>query len=231
MNSKRFALMTALSVLSFSPIARAQFGMDMIKKPSIGNVFHPVVGSGGVYEVTDRKGEKTTLEMSILAKDSVDGKTAYWMEIGHVDKKTSDKMMYGKSLITFDDMQTHRAIYMMPGSDRPFEMEMHPSSHAKIKEHGNSEMGKWHSVGTESITVPAGTFSCEHWNGVGPKGGDVWISSKVSPMGIVKSVDRGETMVLTRVITNAKGHITGTPKKMDAKAMGEQMMKQMQNHR
>ena len=74
-------------------------------------------------------------------------------------------------------------------------------------------------------------FSCEHWTKDGGEKGDVWISPKVSPLGVVKSVERAETMILAKVITNAKGHITGTPKKMDAKAMGEQMMKQMQNHR
>ena len=231
MSLRRLALLAALTILSSSAVARAQFGIDMIQKSPIGNLYHPVVGSGEVYETTDRKGEKTTLEMSILAKDSVDGRTAYWLEIGHIDKRMSNTMMYGKSLITFDDMQTHRAIYMMPGSDRPSEMEMHPSPHAKTKEHGKSEMEKWHSVGTESIAVPAGTFSCEHWTKDGGEKGDVWISSKVSPMGIVKSVERAETMVLTKVITNAKDHITGTPMKMDAKAMREQKVKQMQNHK
>ena len=43
------------------------------------------------------------------------------------------------------------------------------------------------------------------------------------PMGMVKSVDNGETMVLTKVITSAKSHITGTPVKFDPQMMRQQM--------
>jgi hypothetical protein len=42
-------------------------------------------------------------------------------------------------------------------------------------------------------------------------------------MGMVKSVDNGETMVLTKVITSAKSHITGTPVKFDPQMMRQQM--------
>ncbi len=41
------------------------------------------------------------------------------------------------------------------------------------------------------------------------------MSAKVSPMGMVKMVDENETMVLTRLISDAKSHITGTPVKFD----------------
>jgi hypothetical protein len=78
-------------------------------------------------------------------------------------------------------------------------------------------------VGTESITVPAGTFSCEHWTKDDGKG-DVWVSSKVSPLGIVKAVDSDQTMVLTKVTTDATSHITGTPVKFDPQMMMQQRM-------
>jgi hypothetical protein len=77
------------------------------------------------------------------------------------------------------------------------------------------------------ITVPAGTFSCQHWKkdeGVG----DVWVSDKVSPFGMIKSVSSGETMVLTKVITDAKDHITGPGQQFDPQAMRQQMMEKMQ---
>jgi hypothetical protein len=80
---------------------------------------------------------------------------------------------------------------------------------------------KWHSVGNESITVPAGTFSCEHWTKDEGKG-DVWVSAKVSPMGMVKMMDENETMVLTRLISDAKSHITGTPVKFDPQTFRQQ---------
>ena len=67
-------------------------------------------------------------------------------------------------------------------------------------------MAKWHSVGTETITVSAGSFSCEHWTKDEEKG-DVWVRSKVTPMGMVKLVDEHDTMVIVKQINDAKTHI------------------------
>jgi hypothetical protein len=73
-------------------------------------------------------------------------------------------------------------------------------------------------VGTESVTVPAGTFSCQHYRAKDGSS-DVWISEKVAPWGLVKMQGKNNSMVLTKVITDAKDHITGTPKKFDPMQM------------
>ena len=57
------------------------------------------------------------------------------------------------------------------------------------------DLAKWHQVGSESVTVPAGTFSCDHW-AKDDGSGDIWVSSQVAPMGMVKSVDKNDTTVL-----------------------------------
>ena len=44
-------------------------------------IFNPVVGSGGQYEVTTEKGDKMVMEIAIVGKDSVDGKDGYWFEM------------------------------------------------------------------------------------------------------------------------------------------------------
>ena len=73
-------------------------------------------------------------------------------------------------------------------------------------------------VGTESVTVPAGTFSCQHYRAKDGSS-DVWISEKVAPWGLVKMQGKNNSMVLTKVITDAKDHITGTLKKFDPMQM------------
>jgi hypothetical protein len=73
-------------------------------------------------------------------------------------------------------------------------------------------------VGTESVIVPAGTFSCQHYRAKDGSS-DVWISEKVAPWGLVKMQGKNNSMVLTKVITDAKDHITGTPKKFDPMQM------------
>lgn len=59
----------------------------------------------------------------------------------------------------------------------------------------------------------------------------MWASSKISPMGMVKETSPGHTMLLVKVLTDAKDHITGTPTKFDPEEMKRQMMEKMQQQK
>jgi hypothetical protein len=194
-----------------------QFGFGSIKRPNIANIFHPVVGAGTVYEETGNDGKKSTMEMTIVGSEMVGAQQGFWMEVGHGN--TSEKQLtYGKMLVTPADFAFHKMVFVMPGSTQPMEMDLDGS---KSRENSlGKDLEKWHSVGSETITVPAGTFSCEHWSKDDGKG-DVWVSSKISPMGMVKMVDKDQTMALTKVITGAKSHITGTPVKFDPRTFSQ----------
>ncbi|MGB7753628.1 MAG: hypothetical protein WCF88_18900, partial [Candidatus Acidiferrales bacterium] len=58
--------------------AGAQMGMHA--GPAMRGIFNPVVGSGGEYELTTDRG-KTVMEISVVGKESVDGKDGYWFEM------------------------------------------------------------------------------------------------------------------------------------------------------
>lgn len=229
MKRTQIVLLAAAGCLCLSNAGAAQMGMNFFKKPNIADIFRPVVANGAIYEQqrTDQQNApKTTLEMSVVGKEMVDGKEGFWMEFGHSDGKTG-QMNYGKMLVTKDDFRFHKMVIQPPGQPA-MEMSFNPTDAAeKSRTHMQDELEKWHSVGNETITVPAGTFSCVHWKkdtGVG----DVWFSDKISPMGMVKSVSSGETMVLLKVITDAKDHITGPVTKFDPQALQRQMMQQRQ---
>ena len=196
----------------------AQFGFPSIKRPNIANIFHPVVGAGTVYEQTKKDGKKSTMEMSIVGSEMVGTQQGYWMEVG-MGSTDAGQVMYGKMLVTPGDFAFHKMVFVMPGSTQAMEMDMDAGKSHRDSMDKNLE--KWHSVGNESITVRAVTFSCEHWTKDEGKG-DVWVSSKVSPMGMVKMVDDNETMVLSKVLSDAKSHITGTPVKFDPQMMRQQ---------
>jgi hypothetical protein len=114
----------------------------------------------------------------------------------------------------------------MPGQ-QPMEMDMNMSMPGRdMRQSTPTDIReKAEVVGTESVTVPAGTFTCEH---IRQKDGssDVWISDKVSPWSLVKYQDGKSTMVLTKVITDAKDRITGTPTKFDPMQMMRNRMGQ-----
>jgi len=221
---KRTALLLLAAVLCTTLASRtsAQFGFSPIKRPNIANIFHPVVGQGAAYETTDKDGKKSHMEMYVVDKEMVGSEQGYWMEVGH-SADASGNLSYGKMLVTPADFKFHKMVFVMPGQAQPMEMDMDAAKerHSEMEK----EVEKWHSVGTETITVPAGTFSCEHWTSDDGKG-DVWASTKVGPMGLVKSVEKGRTMVLAKLITDAKTKITGTPVKFDPKTMMQQRMHQ-----
>jgi hypothetical protein len=222
---KRVALPVLLLLFGMRTSVHAQMGMDMFKRPSFTKVFHPVVGQGAQYEMTSKRGQsdKTSqMEMGIVGKESVDGKDAYWMEM--VMQMETSQPMVAKVLMGAGDFQMSRMIMQMPG--RPA-MEMPTSMTAANRDKVSSSMEDWHSVGTESVTVPAGTFSCEHWKN-DKTGGEVWTSEKVTPFGLVKEMSNDHSMVLLKVLNDYPDRITGPVQPFDPQMMMQQQMQRRQ---
>ena len=75
-------------------------------------------------------------------------------------------------------------------------------------------------VGTETVTVPAGTFTCQHYRKQEQeRHRDMWISTQVTPYAMVKMTGPDMTMVLKKVLTNETSHIKGEPQKMQLPGM------------
>jgi hypothetical protein len=210
------ALIMAVSLALAVRAGAQMFGMGV---QEVRGVFKPVVGSGASYEAVKTDGRKTQFDIAIVEKDP---SGAYWTEYAMTDPGTKG-LVYAKSLIAQqgDEAVIQRMIVQMPGRP-PMEMSsrMQGMGHQKMNQKIDIR-GEAQNMGTESITTPAGTFSCQHWRAT-KDGSDFWISDKVTPWGLVKASDKdGSSMTLVRVITSAKSHITGTPVSM------EEMMKGM----
>ncbi len=221
-------ILVAAALLAFTltcgAAAHAQMGMDMFKRPSFSKIFNPVVGKGAEYESTSSgSGENRvrTFQMFVIGTESVQGKDAYWMEF--VVDSAKGKMV-GKSLMTKDDYQPSKMIVQMAGQPA---YEMPANMMAMNRSKVDEGLNEWHSVGTESIAVPAGTFTCEHWHN-DKRNSDVWMSDKVSPFGMVKQTSSDQSMVLTKVLAGEKDQITGPVQKFDMQQMMQQMQQQHQ---
>jgi hypothetical protein len=214
--------------------AIAQLGANWFSKPAISEAVNPVVGKGGQYQTTRSDQNVATAELqefTVVGKESVDGKDGFWLEISR--QGSSDAGVgYAKILFTKDDFQFHKIVVQQPGQ-QAIAMPFQPTD--KTKTRMSEEAEKWHAVGTESITVPAGTFSCKHWKkdkAAGDTGdSNIWTSEKISPFGIVKQATPAQTMVLVKVITDAQDHITGPVKTFDPEEMKRQMMEKMQQQK
>ncbi len=220
-----FGLTVLAICLLVAAAASAQMGMDLFKKPDIAKAFNPVVGKGAQYLNTSTSAtpaKTSTIEISIVGKESVEGKDGYWMEFVSTTEK--NQLSVGKALFTKDDFQFHRMIVQIPGQGA-MEMPFNPTAANRGK--AQESINDWHSVGTESVTVPAGTFSCEHWRN-DKSNSDVWTSDKVTPFGMVKEVSPHGSMVLTKVITDSQDRITGPVTRFDPQQMMQQMQQQHQ---
>lgn len=224
MRLKQIVVMLALSALAL-PLA-AQMGMGP-QVPNLGGIWRPVVGSGSSYEIT-REGKKTNMDFAVLGKEDLAGKTGYWVEMSMTDLRAGGDVII-KILETVDGntITYSKWVIQMPGQ-QPMEMDpnMMNMGGRGVRQYQDADFrDKAELVGTESITVPAGTFTCEHYK-MKDGSGDAWISDKVSPWSLVKMQDNLRTTVLTRLMTDAKDRITGTPTKFDPMQMMRNRMGQ-----
>jgi hypothetical protein len=190
--------------------------------PVFRGVFNPVVGSGAAYE-TENGGRKSEIEITVVGREDVGGKQGVWMEIG-MNAPEAGGQMYMKTLMVIDgtNASVTRMIMQPPGMG-PMEMPMGGMMGGAQQPSATDVRETAERVGAETVTTPAGTFNTEHYRA---KDGswDAWISTEVAPWGLVKSVSRGTTMTVTRLITNAQSRITGTPQRFDPAEMMRQGM-------
>ena len=214
-NSLRFALSAVLFGL-MATAAAAQMGS--FSAPHVMGFWNPVVGQGATYSMQSAKGDKTDMQIAIVGKEQVDGKDAYWYEMSFNRGKGE---MIIKTLMVLNGSDTHvsRMIMQMPGRP-PMEMPTQMMHQDKTTQPADVRSDA-EDLGSETITVPAGTFTCKHYR-TKKNGGDVWVSEKISPYGLVKSKTNDSSMELTKVVTGAKDQITGTPQPFNPQAFGQQ---------
>ena len=183
--------------------------------PRLLGEFKPVVGSGAQYQMTAKNGTMSFAYV-IVGQEEVEGSAGYWMEIRSENPGMPGEMVMKQLIVTGGDKpQIKRMIMQMPGRP-PMEMPMGMLGMGQRGQGaGAGDTSPGEKVGSETVTVPAGTFVCDHYRKQEPRGTvDVWISSKVPPYGMVKMSSAEMTMVLEKVLSNETSHIQGEPQKM-----------------
>jgi hypothetical protein len=197
-------------VLAVAGSAAAQFGRPGpgSRPPQFRGVFNPVIGAGAVY---DMKSDTTSgdVEISLVGKEDVGGKPGYWIQMGVM---SPEGQMYLKQLMVVDGKNaTISRLIMQPPQGGPMEM---PTTMFGAGNPSGDVRDQGKLVGKESLTTPAGTFSCDHYranNGTW----DVWIAPNVPPWGLVKSKDAAGEMTVKRTMTGVLDRIKGTPQKLE----------------
>lgn len=216
--SRKTAILWALC-LSFAASSGAQSMHSGLRTPHMPTPLKPVVGAGAQYQVTTPNGN-IKFTYAVVGKEQVEGNEGYWLEIRTESEKSNGEMIMKElTVVNGSHPQIKRLIIQPPG--RP-PMEMPAGMLAMMEQHtmpGNNGPGE--KMGTESVTVPAGTFECEHYRKQEDgKTIDYWVSTKVSPYGLVKMTGGGTTMTLEKTLTGQTSHIKGEPQQMQMPHFG-----------
>lgn len=220
---KTFKIMMMACGLAFalSATANAQMGGMMRQGPQPRGLFNPIVGSGAQYEIQPTNGKSMVMEIDVVGKESVGGVDAYWFETVMTSPQMGGSVVMKVLTVPAGGNATVTKMIMQMGNRPPMEM---PSQMTQMAQGGQKQApadirGEAEDVGSESVTTPAGTFTCEHYR-MKDGSGNSWISDKVSPYGLIKHQGKDSTMVLTKIVTDAKDKITGTPVPFNPMMMG-----------
>ena len=205
----------------------AQRGGGMMGNlPPMPGLQNPTVGSGAEYLIT-AKGKEMDVATVALGKEDVGGSPGFWMEQRINSPELGGEMVMKSLTVTSGSEAGIKRMIMQRSGQPPMEipammmsmMQQHqPHSTPSAAGGGKGDLGEL--VGIESITVPAGTFSCQHYRKQEQNGPvDMWISTQVSPYAMVKLTSTDVTMVLKKTLTNETSHIKGEPQKMQLPGM------------
>jgi len=214
-------LAAVMAAISLAVPAWAQFGGP--RMPGMSGIFHPVVGQGAVYSMQGHSEGPQTMEISVVGKEDFQGQAGYWLETSFESSRGGPMAMKMLMVMEGSNPGAKRMIMLMNGEAYEFPMN-NPMMSGRMSQSAPRDIRNDKSivlVGAETITVPAGTFACQHYR-ASDGSSDVWVSDKVSPWSLVKSVGKDSTMVLTRQVTDAKTKITGPVKPFDPMQMMQQ---------
>ena len=207
---KTVFVVSIFSILFFVQLAYAQ--LEKGSGPKFYSDFKPVIGGWAEYQMTQMGGPPAKMKIAIVGKEG----NAYWYETIIETKqegRTISKMLVSGNP---EDSKNIKRMIVKVGNEPAMEMPVDMMQGSEDK----GEQGKTIDKGTESIKVPAGTFSARHiqyqFEGYVE---DSWIHKDVSPYGVVKSKTKDSELVLIGYGTGAKTQITEKPQKFEMPQM------------
>ena len=203
-------IISVLSILCLAQLGYAQFGKG--RGPKFYSDFKPVVGGWSEYQMTGKGEQPSKMKIAIVGKEG----DAYWYET--VMETKQEGRMISKMLVSGnpEDPKGIKRMIVKMGDEPAMEMPIQMMQGSKDQ----GQKGKTIDKGTESIKVPAGTFTTQHMEYQdGETVVDTWSHKDISPYGMVKSQSKEFEMVLLGYGTGAKTLITETPQKFEMPQM------------
>lgn len=220
---------TALALLVASSAARAQTSATPTGAPlPVATDLKTVpVGSWSQYRVSDGGQTNVNVRIALVARAGQEAQVETQVTGGPMGPTGKTTMRMTVPTDTKAGASPHGHVIQV-GDNDPMEL---PAQMAAASQPFTKPDPK-KKVGSETVTVPAGTFKVDHYRdkAVDGRGAvDFWIAANVLPFGMVKMVSAGNatggtvTMELTAKGADAKPTVTKPPKPFDPQAMMRQM--------
>jgi hypothetical protein len=203
-------IVSIILVLSSVHLAYAQ--LEKGAGPKFYSDFKPVVGGWSEYQMSEIGGTTSKVKIAIVGKEG----DAYWYET--IIETKQEGRSISKMLVSGnpENQKNIKRIIVKMGNEPAMEMPIQMMQASEDQ----GQKGKTIDKGTESIKVPAGTFTARHIQYQYEElVEDSWIHKEVSPYGVVKSKSKDFEMVLLGYGTGAKTQITESPQKFEMPQM------------
>jgi hypothetical protein len=207
---KTIFIVSIILALSFVSLAHPQ--LEKGGGPKFYSDFKPVVGGWSEYQMSETGGATSKMKIAIVGKEG----DAYWYETIIETKqegRTISKMLVSGNP---EDLKNIKRIIVKMGNEPAMEMPLQMMQASEDQGQKGNTLDK----GTESIKVPAGTFTARRIQyQFEDLVEDTWIHKDVSPYGVVKSKSKDFEMILLGYGTGAKTQITEKPQKFEMPQM------------
>ncbi|HKR32256.1 MAG TPA: hypothetical protein VJT08_17375 [Terriglobales bacterium] len=201
---KKTNLFSALILLSAAGSLKGQLvpngGMTLTS--AFRGIFRPVIGAGAEYEATGPTGRTYVADMAVVAKHTAKQTDGYWIQVSS-DNPLPDTVT--EVLVVGDGPEMHSVTMSLNSGGRgAVTVPVDSANSVKAPEPVDIRTVS-DDLGSESVTVPAGTFSCEHYRT--KDGTDEWVADAISPFGLVKVTGKQDNYVLVKILSNVKNKI------------------------
>ena len=177
----------------------------------------PAVGQWAEYKGTYEQKDPVTTRYAVVGSEQRDGREYKWIELKLRDEKKQQDIIY-QMLVTGNPVETGdvQEVVMKSGSDPAMKlggMMMKMMRGQLAKNSAFHDICKEATlVGTEKVSVPAGSFTAKHYQSEKYET-DTWVDPSAGfPM--VKTVGKSHQMELVATGSGAKSSITETPREL-----------------
>jgi hypothetical protein len=184
----------------------------------------PKVGHYADVRFTNADGESMVIRFAVVGAEEVAGQTHYWIEVVSAPPSVGGVVIV-KMLVPyypFENEDIKGYVVKMPGQPAlrvPQEMLEAVVAQSSPGPGWTERCASAVYVGTEQVTVAAGTFTARRYRATDGESGEVWIADV--PFGMVKLVQADGVMELLDFGDDAKPSITEEPVEMKMPPPGQ----------